>query len=323
MLRHVTRGEQREVSGRHDLVVGEPADAGLARSHRDRSRLIDPERQHEIARAARHLQAGQPERGRPRGRRVLDLAHRDAAGAEVAQHDAARRHAEKGAAGVCRLDVAPAHAGVGEGLAHRGEAEHDVGRLARRLVAVKADADDVDRPQIEQRSGHHPAPAGGAGSKRSSTFSSRSPLAPDGGAVHNRARMRSPIRSSWLAGDDRPHHRSGVERDLADDERRLDAGPAVTVHRRERAEDAYRRELGRLGSLRQGAADLAAEGVGREEHVPAVGTAASQQRRRVAGVEGVEAGHGRPAFKCGHATVGPYSIRARRFERSTRATAAP
>ena len=282
VLRHVARGEQREVGGRHDLVVGQPADAGLARRHRHRSGLVDAERQHQIAGAARHFQAGQPERRRARGRRVLDLAHRDAARAEVAQHDAARRHAEQRAAGVDRLDVAPGDTGVGERLAHRGEAEHDVGRLARRLVAVKTDADDVNGPQIAQRSSHHPLRS--------------APPARNAARLSLRDRRPRPMpapSTAALACGRRCGAALGALRSppAPSGRRRARSRPRRTAPRcrRRRGGARWRTSAGRrrrrarsAPSFRQGAAGLAAEGVRREEHVAAVGAAASQQRRRAA-----------------------------------------
>ncbi len=84
----------------------------------------------------------------------FDMHERAPGGTKVLQHRATGGHAEKAGTDVGGFDVRPGDSGVGQGLANRRQAKHDVGRLAEGLIAMPADADDVDGTKVLESLGH-------------------------------------------------------------------------------------------------------------------------------------------------------------------------
>jgi hypothetical protein len=143
------------------LVTGEMGDSRRPRHReRHRARLVHAERQRDVARTGGDLETRLTKGRRTRRRGVLDLHDGQARSTQVAQHGAARRHTQQRVADDCTLDVRPLNSRIVEGFAHGREAELDVAVLALLLVAVQADADDVDGALLEERSTHYAASTG-------------------------------------------------------------------------------------------------------------------------------------------------------------------
>ncbi len=155
---HVTVREEGEVSERHDSTADEVAKTGGGVRHPELQRLVDADCDRHIGETSRDVDARLAHGRRPRRGRVLDLSHRDARRTEVAIHEPGQAHRCRRGAGVRGLDVLPLDAGVGEGITDRLHAERGVRGLARLLVRMQADADDVHRPEVTQRHGHQANP---------------------------------------------------------------------------------------------------------------------------------------------------------------------
>jgi hypothetical protein len=142
---HVALREQREVRERHDAPAFDAADAGLRTGKRTCARFVDADRERHVGYAGGHFERGQPERGGSGGRCILDLLHRNAGTAEVAQHRARGRHAEQRGAVIHRFDGGPVDARVAQCFAHGGETQHRIRRFGHPLIRMQPDTDDVCR----------------------------------------------------------------------------------------------------------------------------------------------------------------------------------
>ena len=230
---HVAVGQEGEVGERHHRAALQRADAGLGRAPwRQPSALSTPRASATSERPDATSRRPAPPRSSPRPRRSPPAGWRGrwrrggTAGSGRAPCPAApsrRRRPRPPASG---------SAGVVERRPHGGEAEVDERRVGRGLVAVEADADDVDGPVGQRVHAHRaatrPAPSGSG---------------------RRRPASRPPGRRRPPRGGARPGHalerRSAVHVDLHDHERRGRLGLVVAVHLGGRLDRARRRDVDR------------------------------------------------------------------------------
>ena len=143
-LVHATRRPHGEEPRREDGILQEgwirPARALLDHG----GHLVEAERQDDVVPPARHRQAGLPEGGRARGRRVLDPLDREPREAELLHHPNAAHDRREDVADVGRLDVAEGEPRVLERGESRREPQVGIAAVGPHAEAMHADSEDGD-----------------------------------------------------------------------------------------------------------------------------------------------------------------------------------